>query len=90
MECPYCGAELDYEDSYGNRDYIIHGDTNGKVGNIYRCPNFEGFEHTLDAIEYAGYNGIVDYPANIVCESVEFNGFFHTDQCDNLYEGYPC
>lgn len=36
MECPYCGAELEYEDSFGR--FMGFGD--GKVvGYIYRCPN---------------------------------------------------
>lgn len=39
MECPYCELELDWEDGYGNRDYIIFGDTDGKGGDIYKYHN---------------------------------------------------
>lgn len=56
MECPFCGAELIWDDSYGTREYIIYGDENYKSGDIYRCPNHEGFEKIEDAIQY-----ILDY-----------------------------
>jgi hypothetical protein len=52
MECTYCGAELEYEDSYGNRDYICHDDRNGKRGDIYRCPNHEGFQEIEGSINH--------------------------------------
>ena len=52
MECPYCGVELEWEDSYGTRDYISYGDSNGKSGDIYRCPNHEGFQTIEEATNY--------------------------------------
>lgn len=52
MECPICGAELEWEDSYGTLDFIIHEDMNGKRGDIYRCPNHEGFEEIDDCMDY--------------------------------------
>ena len=52
MECPYCGAELELEDSYGTKEYIIYGDEKYKSGDIYRCPNAEGFDKIEDAIQY--------------------------------------
>lgn len=93
MECPYCGCELEWEDSYGNNNYIIYGDENGKSGDIYRCPNHEGFETKEEAIEYAAENNIeYDTWVDIVCDSSCHNvsGSFYTDKQGNLYEGYPC
>ena len=58
MECPICGAELEYDDSYGNRDYICHDDIIGKSGDIYRCPNSEEFETEQEALKYAKDNNI--------------------------------
>jgi len=102
MECTYCGAELEYEDSYGNRDYIIYGNNNGKSGDIYRCPNHEGFETNEEALNYLKItedelgqylkdNGFEDWE-EIVCDSSTHNvsGSFYTDKQGNLYEGYPC
>ncbi len=37
MNCPYCNAELEYHDFYGNYD-SRYGFTK-KNGNIYVCPN---------------------------------------------------
>lgn len=93
MECPYCGAELEWEDSYGNRDYICYGKEDGKLGDIYRCPNNEGFDTKEDAIEYMLKKDIsYDDWKEIVCDSALHNvsGSFYTDKQNNLYEGYPC
>lgn len=93
MECTYCGAELVHEDSYGNRNYICHGDMNGKAGDIYKCPNHEGFESEEEAIAYAEKNDI-EYEdwTEICCDSSmhHVSGSFYTDRQDNLCEGYPC
>ena len=92
MECPTCGVELIDHDYYGKTD---HNTMSGirKIGDIYKCPNSEGFEEKEDAIAYAKDNGIEyedDNWEDIVCESAVDNGFFHTDRNDNLKEGYPC
>lgn len=46
MECPYCGTELEW------KEYIIYGNENYKSGDIYRCPNHEGFQDIEDATNY--------------------------------------
>lgn len=102
MECPYCGKELEWEDSYGNKDYIIYGDEKGKSGDIYRCPNHEGFDSLEDVLEYIDGNendleeyckdhGILGWD-EVTCESCcnSVSGSFYTDKQDNLYDGYPC
>ena len=102
MECPYCGTELICEDSYGNHDYICHGDIIGKRGDIYSCPNHEGFktrEEALVYIEitdseletYLAENSYEDWE-EISCDSAVHNvsGSFYTDLSGCLYEGYPC
>ena len=103
MECIYCGAELEWYDSYGNKDYIIYGDMNGKRGDIYKCPNHEGFESCQDVMEYIDVNEIhelEDYLSvncletwgEIVCDSACHcvSGSFYIDIQCNLHEGYPC
>lgn len=102
MECPYCGAELEWEDSYGNSDYIIHGDESGKAGDIYRCPNHEGFKDAEAVLEYIDGNDddLEEYCKDcclkgweeVTCDSSMHgvSGSFYTDRQDNLYEGYPC
>lgn len=92
MECTYCGSELVWEDSYGNKEYIIYG-TSPKSGDIYRCTNHEGFDDELEATHYAHLNGVeYDDWEEICCDSSCHNvsGSFYTDNQDNLYEGYPC
>ena len=93
MECTYCGAYLEWEDSYGTLDYLRYGVVEGKRGDIYRCPNHEGFEDEDEAFDYAENNG-VDYDdlGEVCCESMNHNvsGSFYTDINGNLYEGYPC
>lgn len=102
MECTYCGSELEYEDSYGNRDYICHGDSNGKRGDIYRCPNHEGFQTKDEVLTYLKIDdseletylkeqGFEEWQ-EVPCDSSTHNvsGSFYTDCNGNLYEGYPC
>ena len=93
MECPYCGSELEWEDSYGTKEYIIYGDENYKSGDIYSCPNHYGFNNKEDAIEYALKSDIIyDDWQDIVCDSNMHNvsGSFYTDKQGDLHEGYPC
>lgn len=83
MECPYCGAELICDDYYGTgtqehfygtaANGIYYPSTFKKLGDIYKCPNTDGFEDSDEC-----------------CESAVFNGYFYTDERENLYEGYPC
>lgn len=93
MDCIYCGAELEWHDSYGNKDYILHGDARGKGGDIFKCPNHEGFETEQEALAYAKENNL-DYDdwTEIVCDSAchSASGSFYTDIQGNLHEGYPC
>lgn len=97
MECTYCGEELTYEDSYGNKEYIIYG-TCPKSGDIYSCPNHVGFDDEESAMEYLKETEQtmesldVDTWGEIVCDSSthHVSGSFYTDSSDNLYEGYPC
>jgi hypothetical protein len=88
MKCLHCGAELIYHDYYG---YLCAHQSGEKLGNIYKCPNHEGFEDMDEAIQYAINNNIiyVDWE-EIACESNCFNGFYYTDKNENLHEGYPC
>lgn len=103
MECIYCGAELDWHDSYGNKDYIIYGDRSGKRGDIYICPNHEGFDSVEEVMDYLNINdeselnnylseNELDSWEDIVCQSEthSVSGSFYTDINDNLHEGYPC
>ena len=62
MECPYCGAELICEDSYGRGmresfygtagNGIHYPSTYEHLGDIYSCPHHEGFESEEEALEY--------------------------------------
>ena len=110
MECPYCGAELRCEDHYGTgrQEYfygtagngIYYPSTYKKLGNIYRCPNVDGFSTYEEVIEYIDGNedsleeycnqhGALSWD-EVVCDSNDFNGLFYTDSSGNLHEGYPC
>lgn len=101
MECPYCGAELVWEDSYNSGfpeswsgtagNGLHYPSTYKKLGDIFRCPNFEGFEDLEEAREYQKEYGQDDSALeDIICNSSIFNGFFYTDLYGSLYEGYPC
>lgn len=95
MNCPHCNAELIHHDFYGKYN---HGNWI-KEGDIYKCPNSEGFENYEDAEQYVKDKEIDievfkmtgQYTGReIVCDSETHNGTFYTDLNDNLYEGYPC
>jgi len=107
MICPYCNSELKFEDTYyrgkpggyvnGGEPYPIgyysKPSSNYKeLGDIYHCPNSDGFEDVEEAIEYAKNNDI-EYtePSEIICESSchRVSGSFYTEN-DELKEGYPC
>ncbi len=102
MECPYCNAELVWEDSYGTAEYIIYGNENYKFGDIYKCPNRDGFETQEEVLEYFDMteeelpkyltNHGLDSWEEISCDSCMFSvsGSFYTDKQGNLHEGYPC
>lgn len=89
MECPYCNTELEWEDSYGIKEYINYGNENYKNGDIYKCPNREGFETKEEALNYDDTcdEDIWEY---VACESGVFNRYFYTDKQGDLHEGYPC
>jgi len=85
VECTSCGHELVHYDSYG---LFASHQSGEKFGDIYRCPNEEGFETEAEAREYEPeHEGDWD---EIVCLSSTHNGSFYTDKGGTLYEGYPC
>jgi len=95
MECPCCGAELEYHDYYYRGIYGT--ETYEKLGDIYKCPNFEGFENEEDAKEYVEFNNLeigegknFETIEEVCCQSAEWDGNFYTNMQDELYEGYPC
>lgn len=93
MNCPYCGAELVYNSFYYRGNYSS-GEYE-KLGDIYSCPNSEGFEDIELRNSYIEECNLVkstDYEdvEEVICESSNCNGSFYTDNQDNLYEGYPC
>ena len=102
MECPYCGAELICTDHYGTgrQEYYYGTASNGlyypstyqKQGDIYKCPNSDGFEDLDEALSYVYEHSDleVDLLEELCCESGCFNGNFYTDSNDELHEGYPC
>jgi DNA-directed RNA polymerase subunit RPC12/RpoP len=49
-ECIHCGAELVYEDTWGVGAYWVRD--NNPEGDIFRCPNHQGFEDEDSAFEY--------------------------------------
>lgn len=96
-ECPYCNAELVYEDTWGVGAYWIQD--NNPEGDIYRCPNHGGFDEEECAIEYLkkGKSYCNFFECNftwedVCCESWNHNvsGTFYTDRSGELKEGYPC
>lgn len=96
MECTCCGAELVWSD-YWMRCGV-------KEGDIYTCPNCEGFESKEDAKRFVmdtlGYKSLEEYLAkegleyweDISCHSSMHSvcGSYYTDSSGELYEGYPC
>lgn len=92
-KCPYCGAELVYSDWYFRGNYS--SGNYEKLGDIFHCPNREGFEYIEEAKDYVNYAELkegVDYDnlEELCCNSDNFNGTFYTDTQGNLHEGYPC
>ena len=90
MECPYCNAELQYDDWYGHKVFGEHywiPNHWEKDGDIYQCPNHGGFESEEEAREY-NPDPEIDWE-DIVCESSIHNGSFYLDQNGNLQEGRP-
>jgi len=81
--CPHCNAELRHEDTYF-RNFMRE-----RLGDIYRCPNHEGFPSEEEAREFDPET--TDW-TEIVCHSAvhHVSGSFYTDKQDNLHEGYPC
>lgn len=87
MDCPYCGMGLSHHDSYG---FFASHQTGEKIGDIFKCPNAEGFEDENCAREHDP-----DFTENweeLVCQSAVHyvSGSFYTDKLGNLQEGYPC
>lgn len=89
MECPYCWAELICDDYYGK--YLGNGHYD-KTGDIYKCPNLEGFDDIEKAKAYQEETeDQKDLPVDeVCCDSSVFNGRFYTNSSGNLHEGYPC
>lgn len=90
MECLYCGSELVYEDTY----FRGRPSDGHKLGEIYRCPNHEGFSDEEEARQYdeEGEQLRPEDWEEIACESAvhSVSGSFYTDLQGNLYHGYPC
>lgn len=97
MECTHCNTELIQTDSWGSRDYILHGDQSGKRGDIFKCPSAEGFETEELALAYLEESGesfeslgITSWEEVVCYSSTSYvSGGFYTDG-NNLKEGYPC
>lgn len=79
MDCPCCGTELVYHDSYGR--FSAHQDGH-KAGDIYHCPR--GRADYIDGEELA--------EGQKPCDSASFHvgGCWYTDDRGELHEGYPC
>jgi len=107
MECPNCGIELNYDCDYGRgRKESFYGTaSNGlhypstyeKLGDIYECPNSDGFESEEYAKVYLETIGEtidslgVDSWGELSCENERGDRFYHTvDNGDELHDGYPC
>jgi hypothetical protein len=90
--CEHCGAELVYSDSYGR---FQGGQMTDKAGDIYRCPNHEGFSSEEEARAYEAEGGdgevTVDW-TEITCHSSvhHVSGSYYTDRAGRLHPGYPC
>ncbi|MCP4987224.1 MAG: hypothetical protein GY928_14595 [Colwellia sp.] len=95
MECPICNAELTHEDTWG---YLAAHQSGEIMGQIYRCPNHEGFDSEEEASEYLKETNqtLEDLDCEtweeLTCDSSmhHVSGSFYTDKQDNLHEGYPC
>lgn len=87
---------MHFSSSFGNKAYIIYGDQSGKVGDIFECPHFDGFEETSEAKSYLNDKGesleslgITSYE-EVICENGQGGRHYYTDLSGNLNEGYPC
>ena len=100
MECTYCESELTYEGPYGKGNLAAqekYGYGWEKHGDIYRCPNSDGFNSKEEADAYLKEIGEtlnslgLESWEELVCDSATHNvsGSFYTNN-DNLKEGYPC
>ena len=89
MECPECGAELCHYDDYG---YFAPHQSGEKIGQIFKCPNFEGFEDAEELKRYRAKHPELDTvkDEDIICESAINNGRYFTRKNGDLVEGFPC
>lgn len=60
-----------------------------KNGDIYKCPNHEGFATPEEA---QAYEPEAKDWQEVVCHSAVHyvSGSFYTDRAGNLHDGYPC
>ncbi len=49
MECTYCNTELSHKDTYG---FLASHQSGEVLGQIYRCPNHDGFDTKEEAGQY--------------------------------------
>ena len=90
MQCPDCEAEMEHHDTFGK---FARGVMYQKAGDIYCCPNSEGFGDADELQRYRKVHPELDSVKDeaIVCGSAVNNGTFYTyDGSENLHEGYPC
>lgn len=95
MECPFCNAELKYTDTWG---FLAAHQSGEVMGNIFKCPNAEGFEDEQAANDYLFQEGetlenlgLSSWEELTCPSSMHFvSGSFYTDKQENLHEGYPC
>lgn len=95
MECPCCGAELEYHDYYYRG--MQGTESFEKLGDIFKCPNSEGFEETEESQAYVESNNLEigegkDFETleEVCCDSANHSGFFYEDYSEDLQDGYPC
>ena len=50
MECPYCGEELTYDDTFG---YHMGSDRPEPLGTIWRCPNGMEQDGTCESEDFS-------------------------------------
>lgn len=58
MECQYCNAELIYDCEWGVGHWYRE---NNPEGEIYKCPNSQGFEEVQEALDYVEANESEDW-----------------------------
>lgn len=78
MECKFCGAKLEYNDSTG----------------LYRCPNYKGFSSVsevqdyLDRYDYEFEDTIArEYPGGwqtVYCDSSEYKGLYRVNSSGDI------